>query len=67
LLTFATKVIKSSRKITLNPKKMKKLVYIFLISLMSSLTIISCTEEEVSPSTGTDSAGGGGEIITGKS
>jgi hypothetical protein len=40
---------------------MKKILYIFLITIICALTITSCTEEEISPSN-TDSgmAGGGG-------
>jgi hypothetical protein len=30
---------------------MKKFIYIALLALVSSLTIVSCTEEEVAPST----------------
>jgi hypothetical protein len=37
---------------------MKKFIYILLLSITSSLVITSCTEEEVSPKTETDSTGG---------
>jgi len=30
---------------------MKKFIYIALLALVSSLTIVSCTEEEVAPAT----------------
>ena len=39
---------------------MKKLLYIFLLALTSSLAISSCTEEEVVPATELDNGGGGG-------
>jgi hypothetical protein len=30
---------------------MKKFIYILLLALASSMTVVSCTEEEVAPST----------------
>ncbi|NJM25723.1 MAG: hypothetical protein HC859_09770 [Bacteroidia bacterium] len=39
---------------------MKKLFYILILALVSGLTITSCTEEEVTPTT--DNGGGGGQI-----
>jgi hypothetical protein len=37
---------------------MKKFIYVLLLSIASSMVITSCTEEEVSPKTETDSTGG---------
>ena len=37
---------------------MKKILYIILLGLSSALTITSCTEEEIKPTTSTDSGGG---------
>jgi len=39
---------------------MKKLFYIFLIGIAASLTITSCTEEQVEPQTTGTGTGGGG-------
>jgi hypothetical protein len=39
---------------------MKKLVYIVLISIATSMTIVSCTEESITPST--EFNGGGGPL-----
>jgi hypothetical protein len=36
---------------------MKKIVYVFLFALVSSLSITSCTKEEVKPQVGPSSAG----------
>lgn len=38
---------------------MKKIFYVFLITFAASLTITSCTEEQVEPQTSTGGAGGG--------
>ncbi|MFD0998437.1 hypothetical protein ACFQ21_03935 [Ohtaekwangia kribbensis] len=38
---------------------MKKIIYILLIAFSCALTITSCTEEEITP-TSTDMNGGGG-------
>ncbi|MEO5978034.1 MAG: hypothetical protein ABIS36_15250 [Chryseolinea sp.] len=38
---------------------MKKLIYISIIAMVASLTISSCTEEEVKPSTVMNGGGGG--------
>jgi hypothetical protein len=37
---------------------MKKIIYIFLFTLITSITITSCTEEEVTPSTELNGGGG---------
>jgi hypothetical protein len=39
---------------------MKKIFYVLLFSLCTSLTVISCTEENVTPTSELDN--GGGEI-----
>jgi hypothetical protein len=36
---------------------MKKIIYIFMICLVTSLTVTSCTKEEVKPSTGSNAGG----------
>jgi hypothetical protein len=36
---------------------MKKFIYILLVAVTSSLTITSCTEEEVAPSTELENGG----------
>lgn len=41
---------------------MKKLIYVLLVAISSSLVFVSCTEEEVAPKT----ENGGAEISTGK-
>jgi hypothetical protein len=38
---------------------MKKVFYILLVSLMTSLSIVACTEEEVTPTTESGNGGGG--------
>lgn len=38
---------------------MKKLLYIFALALVTSLTISSCTEEEIKPQTESSNNGGG--------
>jgi hypothetical protein len=40
---------------------MKKLIYILLITLTSTLAFTSCTEEEVTPITTTGNGGGAGD------
>jgi hypothetical protein len=40
---------------------MKKLIYILLITLTSTLAFTSCTEEEVAPQTTTGNGGGAGD------
>jgi hypothetical protein len=40
---------------------MKKIVYIVLIALTSTLAFTSCTEEEVTPQTTTGNGGGAGD------
>jgi hypothetical protein len=39
---------------------MKKLLYIFLLAFVSTLTITACTEEEVKPTSQLDNGGGAG-------
>ena len=39
---------------------MKKLIYILVIGLVSSMAITSCTEEEVKPKQESGNTGGGG-------
>lgn len=41
---------------------MKKLLYIFLLALASSLTFTACSDEEIKPSSELDN--GGGHIAT---
>jgi hypothetical protein len=38
---------------------MKKLFYVLLVAFAASLTITSCTEEQVEPQTTTGTGGGG--------
>jgi len=38
---------------------MKKIIYIILLALTSTLAITSCTEEEVTPATDLNGGGGG--------
>jgi hypothetical protein len=40
---------------------MKKLIYILLITLTSTLAFTSCTEEEITPTTTTGNGGGAGD------
>jgi hypothetical protein len=47
-------------------KTMKKLLYIVLFAFASSVALSSCTEEEVTPATETNSNGGGGSDPLGK-
>ncbi len=39
---------------------MKKFIYVILFGALVSLTVSSCTEEEVKPSTDLEENGGGG-------
>ncbi|WP_276374347.1 hypothetical protein [Chryseolinea sp. H1M3-3] len=41
---------------------MKKIIYLLLFAIAGSLTITSCTEEEVTPTTELSRNGGGGGI-----
>ena len=45
---------------------MKKILYIALIAFSASLTFVSCTEEEVTPTTQADNGGGGASDPKGK-
>jgi hypothetical protein len=42
---------------------MKKIIYIILFALTSSLAITACTEEEVAPSTSENGGGSGHDPI----
>lgn len=44
---------------------MKKLFYVLLVAFAASLTITSCTEEQVEPQTNQGGAGGGASEETG--
>jgi hypothetical protein len=44
---------------------MKKIIYILLFAFVSALTVTSCTEEEVAPSSETSSGGGNGSVDKG--
>jgi hypothetical protein len=45
---------------------MKKIIYIILLALSASLSITSCTEEEITPLGETKSSGSGGGSDVGK-
>jgi hypothetical protein len=46
-------------------KAMKKVIYVLMLSLVCSLTVVSCTEEDVAPKKESDN-GGGSPIISDK-
>jgi hypothetical protein len=43
---------------------MKKIIYSLIIALVTSFSIMSCTEEEVKPNS-IQKTGGGGGVLTG--
>ena len=62
--TLAKAISHSSPKIlihivfTLKPKPMKKLFYVLIIAVVTSLTVTSCTEEQVEPKNTGSTLGG---------
>lgn len=63
---FGIVIYKNENNFYLKLKLMKKFIYAFVLALVSSMAISSCTEEDVTPKNETDN-GGGGAIIVGKS